>query len=115
MLTGPKIVSLVPPSQNDSVAIKLTEKYIKELFKAKVLSKLSYVYFGLVIEKQENNESVDIEQFCDRWNVSRFDFLKSVNDLDNKSVFYIHNQPKHIQLTLVFPDSSSPVEEDFGF
>lgn len=114
MLTEPKIVSLVPPGQteNNPVAVRLTEKYIKHLFDTKVLPKLAYIYFGLVIEKQETTKDINIEEFCDRWNIKMFDFIKCVNDLNKKGVVHTHNQLKHIQLTLVFPDFT---EEDPGF
>lgn len=113
MLTEPKIVSLVPPGQteNNPVAVRLTEKYIKKLFDAKVLPKLAYIYFALVIEKLYNTQNINVEEFCDRWNITTFDFIKCVNDLNKKDVVHTHNQPKHIQLTL-FPDFT---EEDPGF
>jgi hypothetical protein len=46
-----------------------------------------YLYFALQIDYPGKlNPSIDVEAFCDRWELSNGDFYKALGDLRNKGV-----------------------------
>lgn len=46
-----------------------------------------YLYFALQIDYPGKlNPSIDVEVFCDRWELSSGDFYKALGDLRNKGV-----------------------------
>lgn len=46
-----------------------------------------YLYFALQIDYPEKlNPQIDVDIFCDRWNLSTGDFYKALGDLKNKGI-----------------------------
>jgi len=46
-----------------------------------------YLYFALQIDYPGKlNPQIDVDSFCDRWNLSAGDFYKALGDLKNKGI-----------------------------
>jgi hypothetical protein len=46
-----------------------------------------YLYFALQIDYPDKlNPKIDVDSFCDRWNLSEGDFYKALGDLTNKGI-----------------------------
>lgn len=46
-----------------------------------------YLYFALQIDYPGKlNPQIDVDNFCDRWNLSTGDFYKALGDLKNKGI-----------------------------
>ncbi|MBD2465361.1 hypothetical protein H6G89_30580 [Oscillatoria sp. FACHB-1407] len=62
-----------------------------------------YLYFALQIDYPGKlNPQIDVDAFCDRWNLSAGDFYKALGDLKNKRIVEaISNQLNlHLQETV---------------
>lgn len=62
-----------------------------------------YLYFALQIDYPGKlNPQIDVDTFCDRWNLSAGDFYKALGDLKNKGIVEaISNQLNlHLQETV---------------
>jgi hypothetical protein len=87
--------------------IALNEKTIKDLFlERKILSKLSYIFLAIEIEKAENPNpnilKIDKTEFCDRWNLKISDLEKGLIDLHWKGGIHDGKREETVQLTLNF-------------
>lgn len=60
-----------------------------------------YLYFALQIDYPGKlNPSIDVEVFCDRWNLSSGDFYKALGDLRNKGVVEAISNELSLQMQL---------------
>lgn len=91
------LVSLEIPT-----SIKIDSKKIRELLEIKVISKESYIYFALKITQENTknkNVEINIDNFCEEWNLKPFETKKAIQSLENKGALNT-NLPEIIQLSL---------------
>lgn len=62
-----------------------------------------YLYFALQIDYPGKlNPSIDVEAFCDRWDLSSGDFYKALGDLRNRGV--VESISNELSLQMQLPD-----------
>lgn len=58
-----------------------------------------YLYFALQIDYPgKRNPQIDVDSFCDRWNLSAGDFYKALGDLKNKGIVEAISNQLNLQL-----------------
>lgn len=95
MLLQPLTVNI---PQGDNSNYKIDREELFRLRQKKIINDIAFTYFALTLDYPDGAEGMHIPAFCERWNISEPDAIKSIASLEKKGAV----KQKHQQLSFEF-------------